>query len=538
MGAGVCCFSCLHHIFSLGLVMALEKDEKSVTIFEENLSTESESEPAPSDLDGAAIFLDAHKDVDISHIDIVKLRHKIDRCLVPLMCLCFIMQFLDKAIYNYTALMGLPKDLHFKHGDFSNVASGYAFAHLAMQLPNTYLLQRLPASKWLCSCMIGWGLVTLCTASVQNFAGIFVARIFLAITEATIGPSLMLITAQWYRKSEQAPRFAIWHSAPGVGQILGGLMSYAFQVPQQGKLAGWRLMFIALGIITLFVAGLCFYYLPDTPMNSRWLSTEEKVAILKHVSVNMTGISNHKPRPGELLEAAKDVQIYGLALPAVLAAMTSGLTGTYSTTLIKNLGFTSRQSALLNMPSGIVNILSNMIVGFGIRRTSYRWAWGVGCTIPGITGAAMLSFLPQPNAAGSLVGIYLVGAITSISTIMQQWAMANVSGHTKRALTAGVMSACYGIGGILGPQTFQDKYAPRYLPATLTVMATQASCAVVFVCLFQYYLWENRRRDRVQSNHGIVEDVGEVDMSNQDAWAGATDRENPQFSFVPVLPAV
>jgi hypothetical protein len=32
--------------------------------------------------------------------------------------------------------MGLPKDLNFKHGDFSNVASAYAFAHLAMQLPN------------------------------------------------------------------------------------------------------------------------------------------------------------------------------------------------------------------------------------------------------------------------------------------------------------------------------------------------------------------------------------------------------------------
>jgi hypothetical protein len=32
--------------------------------------------------------------------------------------------------------MGLPKDLHFKNGDFSNVASAYAFAHLAMQAPN------------------------------------------------------------------------------------------------------------------------------------------------------------------------------------------------------------------------------------------------------------------------------------------------------------------------------------------------------------------------------------------------------------------
>lgn len=32
--------------------------------------------------------------------------------------------------------MGLPKDLKFHGQDFSNVASAYAFAYLAMQFPN------------------------------------------------------------------------------------------------------------------------------------------------------------------------------------------------------------------------------------------------------------------------------------------------------------------------------------------------------------------------------------------------------------------
>jgi hypothetical protein len=53
-------------------------------------------------LDPAAIFLAKHIDVDSSHIDIAKLRHKVDRNIVPLLALCFYMQFLDKAVYNYT----------------------------------------------------------------------------------------------------------------------------------------------------------------------------------------------------------------------------------------------------------------------------------------------------------------------------------------------------------------------------------------------------------------------------------------------------
>lgn len=130
--------------------------------------------------------------------------------------------------------------------------------------------------------------------------------------------------------------------------------------------------------------------------------------------------------------------------------MSSGLTGTYSTTLIHRMGFSNRASALLNMPSGAVGIMSNLIVGLGIRRTSNRWAWGVGLTIPGIIGSSLLSFLKQPNLGGSLAGMYLVVCIWSITTVVQSWAMANVSGHTKRSVMAAAMAACYGVGTIIG----------------------------------------------------------------------------------------
>jgi MFS family permease len=145
-----------------------------------------------------------------------------------------------------------------------------------------------------------------------------VARVFLAICEATISPSLMLITSQWFTKSEQAPRFAFWHSAAGVGQILGGLLSFAFQaVPENYPMHGWRLMFLTLGGVTFLVGAISFYWIPDTPMNARFLSVEEKVAILRHVSVNMTGVANHKARPAEIWEAVKDPQIYLLIFPGI-----------------------------------------------------------------------------------------------------------------------------------------------------------------------------------------------------------------------------
>lgn len=131
----------------------------------------------------------------------------------------------------------------------------------------------------------------------------------------------MLITAQWYTKSEQAPRFAFWHAAPGVGQVIGALLSFAFQaVPKSSPVSGWRLMFITLGVLTLIVGVCCWFYLPDSPMNARFLNDREKVALLNHVSVNMTGVENRKINPKELWEAATDIQVWMLSLGLIMVS--------------------------------------------------------------------------------------------------------------------------------------------------------------------------------------------------------------------------
>lgn len=142
--------------------------------------------------------------------------------------------------------------------------------------------------------------------------------------EATIGPSLMLISSQWYTKSESAPRFSFWYLGLGLGQILGGVVSYAFQhMGPTARLSGWRTMFLTLGLVTVVVGSLVVLFLPDTPMQAKWLSDHEKVTLLKHVSVNKTGIENRRFRAQEILEALADPQLYLLLLSVVLVSIRS-----------------------------------------------------------------------------------------------------------------------------------------------------------------------------------------------------------------------
>jgi MFS family permease len=125
--------------------------------------------------------------------------------------------------------------------------------------------------------------------------------------------------SRWYTKSEQALRFSIWYLGLGIGQILGGAISYGFQhIAPTASMTGWRIMFLVLGLVTVLIGGATLVFLPDTPMKAYWLREAERMALLKHVSVNKTGIRTSKFRPLEILEALSDPQLYLMILSVIL----------------------------------------------------------------------------------------------------------------------------------------------------------------------------------------------------------------------------
>ena len=120
----------------------------------------------------------------------------------------------------------------------------------------------------------------------------------------------MLISSQWYTKSEQAPRISFWYLGLGLGQIIGGILLFAFQHVRHESIAGWRVMFVVLGFVTLLIGLSTALFLPDTPMKAVFLSEGEKIVLLKRVSVNRREIGNEHFRWAQVFEVFRDVQIW------------------------------------------------------------------------------------------------------------------------------------------------------------------------------------------------------------------------------------
>lgn len=181
------------------------------------------------------------------------------------------------------------------------------------------------------------------------------------------------------------------------------------------------------------------------------------------------------------------------------------------------------------MPSGIVSITSTVAVGVIVRYNPFRSVWIIACCVPGILGGGLLSFMPETNQPALLAGIYLVNGIVATLILTYQWLSANVAGSTKRTVGTALVTASFGVGNIIGPQTFQAKDAPDFIPAKIAILATQAAAAGVAALLFVYYAWANRRKERVIQSQSEASNCSAPDRPD---WDNLTDKENISFRYV------
>jgi heme/copper-type cytochrome/quinol oxidase subunit 2 len=80
------------------------------------------------------------------------------------------------------------------------------------------------------------------------------------------------------------------------------------------------------------------------------------------------------------------------------------------------------------------------------------------------------------------------------------------------------------LGNIIGPLTFRAGDAPEYTPAKITIIVTCAVAVVLVLILRTYYMWENKRRDKLaEATH--------VEHQVNIEFADVTDRKNKEFRY-------
>lgn len=355
----------------------------------------------------------------------------IDRYIMPLMWSCYCLQYLDKTLLNYANVMGLQEDANVTKDQFSNLALIFYVSYLALEFPHGYGMQRLPTAKYLGSMVFLWGVIVAVTSACKNYGALVATRVLLGCFESAVAPSLILVTTMWYKKKEQPLRTGIWYLGVGTGTIFGSLISFGFQHYESDAFTSWQIMFLVVGLVTCVVGALVIWILPDNPMRSR-LTHQQKVWAIERLRENQTGIENKHFKPAQVLECFLDPQTWLLSLITISSNVPNGAVSSYQATIIKGFGYDSKTTALLQIPSGAVSIVSIIMATYLAGRYNQRGINIITLLIPGILGGCLLAFAPEGNKPAKLIGNYLTNCIGATLPLLYSWVGANYAGHTKK----------------------------------------------------------------------------------------------------------
>lgn len=459
-----------------------------------------------------------------------KLLRKIDCYLMPLMCIIYGTQFLDKTTLSYASVMGLKTDTHLVGNDYALLGTIFYIGYLVWEYPTNVFMQRLPLAKYLSANIVIWGVILACTAACKNWTDLMLVRVFLGMFEATVTPGFVLITSQWYRRQEQPLRIGVWYSFNGFAQIFGGAFAYGVAThvgeDPNTSLLGWQIVYVFTGCFTVLLGILVCCFLPDNPMSAWWLTPEERVLAVERTRGNQQAAENKVFKMYQAKEALMDVNTWLYALFSFATNIPNGAITNFGNILITSFGYTSKQSLLLGTPAGAVEVV--WILGFSYlaTRTNQRLYVAFASFVVPLVGLIIVAAAKHTTG---LVGYYLIYGYPVGSVLVLSLISSNTAGYTKKITVNAINLIAYCVGNAVGPQTFQAKDAPDYNPAKIAMVICFAICMSDFLLIRYLAVRENRKRDLAAAQETI--ESKKLHSDRDAAILDLTDRENKSFRY-------
>lgn len=456
-----------------------------------------------------------------------KIYHKVDIRVSTILCGIYFLNFIDKSLLNYSAVMGIKDKLKPNSNQFNNLGTILYIGYIIGEPITTFCFQILPPAKFFSICIILWGLTVTLTALCNNYISLMFARFFLGFIESCVVLGANLMTGMWFNEKQSIRRICWWTLQAGSATIVGGFLSFCFQKinPDKTSLDSWQIFFLLMGLITIIFGIISLFVLPDNVTSCKFLNDYEKILILENIRLNQTGTENKKFKPDKLRELLfLDKHTWPMLFLTLISMIPTGAVLTFSVSMISNIGFNSQHSALMQMPLGLTTIIT-IVMGTYICsyfNGKHRNLIFISMLIPAIVGYIIL--LTCHNKVGLLIGVYLINVGTCVITMIYSWNNTNTANATKRLFRNCLTMIFFSIGALIGPQILKKNYNLAYkVLLILTIVCIPLVLLVSFISRS-----ENRKRD--QLDQSFVDDWL-VDAGTNYEFKDLSDIENIMFRY-------
>jgi len=398
------------------------------------------------------------------------IRRRVDLRLCTIAGILCSLDLLDSGIISSASVTTMFQDLDLQGSRYSVSIFIFTIASIAFQLPATLAVRYFGPRIFFCATTFAFGLITLCTAFVQNWKEMMALRVLLGISMSGIYRGLTYLISTWYTRREQQLRFAYLQTGEVFMLASGSILNFGLNhLNGRRGLAGWRWMFLVEGLIACIVGIITYWWMVDFPEHAqrsfKFLSAEENAIAVSRIEKDRGDVHASPFAWKKLIQSAKDPKVYGFSCMFFLLNLVSTALSYFLPIILQGgLGFNSNQAILLSAPPyyyAIIPVILSSLVSdkFGVRGPVI--VFNSVCLVIGIS---MLGFAEQPTVR--YIGTFLAtGAYVSNWAALSAYYANNIVGQWKRVFTAAVVAACNGAGGIAGSFIFRQNEAPRYMTA-------------------------------------------------------------------------
>ncbi|KAL2679132.1 hypothetical protein Neosp_009893 [[Neocosmospora] mangrovei] len=437
------------------------------------------------------------------------IRRKFDRHVMPLVCVLYVLSYLDRGNIGNAKTAGAQDDLGLSDSQWAWVLNSFYICYTLFEW-TTLLWKLLPAHLYISTLCLLWGVVATCTGTVKNMAGLCACRAALGILEAAFGAGAPYFLSLFYQRRELGLRVSVLIGMSPLANCFAASLAYGIS-QINASLEPWRLILLLEGAPAIIVAPFVYFFLADSAQKAKFLTEDEKEAATARLGTRDTtektklnwkqvtaGLSDYQPYVHALIHFCCNYSFAGLA--------------NFLPTIVQALGYSSIKAQGLTAPPYAAAFILCIAAAFFSDKFGHRGFVIAGCSAMAGIGYLLLAIVEDTNKMNiRYLGIWfaVMGVFPSL-TLNITWLLNNQGGETKRGIGIAVIAILGQCSSFLSSAMYPKKDAPFFVRGCAIGCALTFMITILSLGLHFKLDHENRKRDR---EFGPVEDHEQLDVT-------------------------
>ncbi|KAJ5227420.1 uncharacterized protein N7469_007426 [Penicillium citrinum] len=511
--AGASPIVCLPYIFSFFIVDAAEPDTMSDFKDIEQLPDCQHVESAGTKK--------AYLQVIVPEERQSLIRKKFDRRVLPIVCILYVLSYLDRGNIGNAKTAGIADDLGLDDYKWSWVLYTFYICYIVFEW-TTVLWKILPAHSYIAVLCICWGAAAMCSGAVNNFAELLICRGLLGIFESVFGCGAPYFLSLFYQRNELGFRLSILLGMSPVANCFASALAYGI-TRIKGSLEPWRYLFIIEGAPTVLFSVIVFFFLADSPGSAKFLDESQKTEAVERLQT-IDRTAKNKMQWQQVLSGLRDYKNYVHMMVHFCCNYSFAGLSNFLPTILETMGYNSINAQGLAAPPYLVSFFCCIAAAIVSDRWGNRGLVITFFATMGTAGYLILTCVEDETQTGArYAGIWLATCgIFPALAINITWMLNNQGGESKKGAGMALLAVFGQCSSLVSSSVFPNSDAPLYTKGCAIGCAFTGLIVILAIGLHINLTLENKRRDRV---YGKVNKHDRVDVTDG-------GDQNPKFRYL------